>query len=52
MQARAAAVQVVTDYQRLTRNNIEGFQRFCDRMSEAAKVRGMTEETLDNVLSD
>ena len=38
--------------QRLTRSNVEEFQRFCDRISEAAKVRGMTEETLDKVLSD
>ena len=52
-QNRDVAVVVSSaDYQRLTRNNVEEFQRFCDRISEAAKVRGMTEETLDKVLSD
>ena len=47
-----AVVISSTDYQRLTSNNVEEFQRFCDRMSEAAKARGMTEEALDKVLSD
>ena len=30
----------------------ERSDHFCDRISEAAKVRGMTEETLDKMLSD
>ena len=47
-----AVVVSCADYQRLTRNNVEEFQRFCDRISEAAKARGMTEETLDKMLSD
>ena len=47
-----AVVVSSADYQRLTRNNVEEFQRFCDRISEAATARGMTEETLDEALSD
>ena len=52
-QNRDVAVVVSSaDYQRLTRSNVEEFQRFCDRISEAAKAHGMTEETLNKVLSD
>ena len=47
-----AVVVSPADFQRLTRNNVAEFQRFCDRISEAAKARGMTEETLGRVLSD
>ena len=47
-----AVVVSSTDYQRLTSNNVEAFQRFCDRISEAAKARGMAEEKLDQLLGD
>ena len=40
------------DYRRLTSTNVEAFQRLCDRISAAAKVRGMTEEKLDGMLND
>lgn len=30
------------DYQRLTSTNVAEFQRFCNRISEAAKSRGLT----------
>lgn len=38
------------DYQRLTTTNVKEFQRFSDRISATAKARGMTEETLDEIL--
>ena len=47
-----AVVVSSEDYQRLTGSNVEEFQRFCDRISEAAKARGMTEEKLDRLLGD
>ena len=40
------------DYRRLTSINVEAFQRFCDRVSTAARARGMTEEKLDGMLND
>lgn len=39
-----------TDYRRLTGANVEEFQRFCDRVSGTAKARGMSEETLAQLL--
>ena len=52
-QNRAVAVVISSsDSQRLTSNNVEAFQRFCDRISEAAKARGMTEEKLGLLLSN
>lgn len=47
-----AVVLSPTDYRRLTRANIEMFQRFCDRVSEGAKARGMTEKELHALLDD
>ena len=44
-----AVVISPTDYRRLTSINVEVFQRFCDRISTAAKARGMTEEKLDGM---
>ena len=38
------------DYRRLTTTNVAEFQRFCDRVSEAARARGLTEEGLDELL--
>ena len=46
-----AVVISPTDYQRLTSINVEAFQRLCDRISTAAKARGMTEEKLDGMLN-
>ena len=39
-----------TDYKRLTSANVEEFRRFCDRVSRTAKARGMSEETLAQLL--
>ncbi len=47
-----AVVVSSADYQRLTGCNVEEFQRLCDRISEAARARGMTEEALNKALGD
>ena len=47
-----AVVISPTDYRRLTSINVEAFRRLCDRISTAAKARGMTEEKLDGMLND
>ena len=47
-----AVVISPTDYRRLTSTNVEAFQRFCDRVSTAAKARGMTEEKLGEMPID
>jgi hypothetical protein len=31
--------------------NVEEFQRFCDRIGEQAKARGLTEEKLGEILA-
>ena len=38
------------DYRRLTSANIAEFQRFCNRVSEAAQARGLTEDKLGEIL--
>ena len=38
------------DYQRLTTTNVAEFRRFCDRVSETAQARGLTEDKLDELL--
>ena len=45
-----AVVLSPLDYRRLTATNVAEFQRFCDRVSEAAKARGLTEEELGETL--
>ena len=47
-----AVVLSPADYRRLTGANIEMFQRFCDRIAESAKARGMTEKELSTLLGD
>ena len=47
-----AVVLSVQEYEKLTALNIAEFQRFCDRIGERAAERGMTEEKLDEILSD
>lgn len=52
-QKRDVAVLLsVTEYEKLTRLNIEEFQRFCDMVGERAAERGMTEEKLAELLED
>jgi len=47
-----AVVLSPLDYRRLTTINVAEFQRFCNRVSETAKDRGLTEEVLDRLLGD
>ena len=47
-----AVVMSVADYRRLTRANIEEFQRFCDRVGAEAERRGLTEQKLSELLAD
>lgn len=52
-QKRDVAVMLsVADYEKLTRLNVEEFQRFCDMISERAAERGVTEEKLAELLED
>jgi prevent-host-death family protein len=46
-----AVVLSVQEYERLTALNTEEFQRFCDRLGEQAKARGLTEEKLTKILA-
>ncbi|MYE10973.1 MAG: type II toxin-antitoxin system Phd/YefM family antitoxin [Gammaproteobacteria bacterium] len=46
-----AVVLSPLDYRRLTAANVVEFQRFCDRVSDAARARGFTEEKLDELLA-
>jgi prevent-host-death family protein len=40
------------EYDRLRALNTEEFQRFCDRISERAAARGLTEDELAEILAD
>ena len=52
-QNREVAVVISpTDYQRLRGTNIEEFQRFCDRVAADASRQGLTEDKLDELLSE
>ena len=46
-----AVVLSPSDYRRLTTLNVAEFQRFCDRVSASARAKGLTEETLSELLS-
>jgi prevent-host-death family protein len=47
-----AVVLSVAEYEKLTRLNVEEFQRFCDLVGERAAERGLTEEKLADLLRD
>jgi prevent-host-death family protein len=52
-QRRDVAVLLsMRDYERLTAMNVAEFQDYCDRMSQRARERGLTEDTLDTLLHD
>jgi prevent-host-death family protein len=50
-QRDVAVVLSIQEYERLTALNAEEFQRFCDRIGEQAKARGLTEEKLAEMLA-
>jgi prevent-host-death family protein len=52
-QKRDVAVLLsMAEYERLTRRNIEEFQRFCDRIGARAAASGLDEAALSGLLSD
>jgi prevent-host-death family protein len=52
-QKRDVAVLLsIRDYERLRALNVEEFERFCDRIGERAAARGLTEDTLADLLAD
>ena len=40
------------EYRRITRNNVEDLLSFCDEVGTNAQAKGMTEEVLDDILSE
>ena len=46
-----AVVLSPSEYRRLTMLNVAEFQQFCDRVSASARAKGLTEETLSELLS-
>lgn len=47
-----ALVLSVAEYEKLSRLNVEEFQRFCDLVGERAEERGLTEDKLPGLLAD
>jgi prevent-host-death family protein len=47
-----AVVMSMRDYERLTAHNLAEFERFCDRVGEAALARGLSEAQLAAILGD
>ena len=47
-----AVLMSIADYEKLTRLNVEEFQRFCDVIGERAAGRGLSEEKLAELLVD
>jgi prevent-host-death family protein len=46
-----AVLMSVAEYEKLTRLNVDEFQRFCDKIGERATARGLTEEKLTELLA-
>jgi antitoxin Phd len=46
-----AVIRSPQAYERLTALNVDEFQRFCDRIGEQAKARGLTEDKLADILA-
>jgi antitoxin Phd len=47
-----AVIMSAEEYDRIRGVNNDEFERFCDRVSEQAKARGLTEEILADILKD
>jgi prevent-host-death family protein len=47
-----AVIMSAEEYERIRGGRNDEFERFCDRVSEKAKARGMTEEVLADILKD
>lgn len=47
-----AVVLSMAEYEKLTRLNVEEFQRFCDLVGERAEERGLTEDKLSDLFVD
>jgi prevent-host-death family protein len=46
-----AVLMSMAEYEKLTRLNVEEFERFCDAIGERAAARGLTEEKLTELLA-
>ena len=47
-----AVIMSAEEYARIRGGNNDEFERFCDRVSEQAKARGLTQEILADILKD
>lgn len=47
-----AVLMSVEEYQRLAQLNVAEFQRFCDEVGRSAEEAGLTEDILNELLSD
>lgn len=47
-----AVIMSMEDYQRITRINIQEFQQFRENIGREAQERGLTEDKLNELLSD
>jgi prevent-host-death family protein len=47
-----AVLLSIDQYERMRGARIQEFQRFCDRVAEEAKARGMNETVLEEILRD
>ncbi len=47
-----AVIMSIEDYQRITRINIQEFQQFRNTISQKAQKRGLTDEKLQELLTE
>lgn len=47
-----AVIMSAQEYERIRDLNAAEFQRFCDRVAEQARARGLSEATLNDLLQD
>jgi antitoxin Phd len=51
-QRDVAVLLSIDQYERMRGSRIQEFQRFCDRVADEAKARGMSEAVLEEILRD